>query len=35
MGNYTNKKSANIFGFFTLILMTAAAVLLVYLQLKE
>lgn len=34
MGNYTNGKKSNILGFATLILMTVAAVVLVYLQLK-
>lgn len=32
MGKYTNKPGANIFGFAALILMTVAAVLLIYLQ---
>lgn len=34
MGKYTNKPGANIFGFAALILMTVAAVLLIYLQLS-
>ena len=33
MGKYTNKRGANIFGFTALILMTVAAVFLIYLQL--
>jgi Mn2+/Fe2+ NRAMP family transporter len=35
MGKYTNSKGANILGFVTLVLMTAAAVALIYLQLTE
>ncbi len=33
MGEYTNEKTSNILGFTTLILMTVAAVVLVYMQL--
>jgi NRAMP (natural resistance-associated macrophage protein)-like metal ion transporter len=33
MGKYTNGKTSNIFGFLTLVLMTVAAVVLVYMQL--
>lgn len=35
MGEHTNGKFSNIFGFLALILMTVAAVLLIYLQLKK
>lgn len=35
MGGYTNGKLSNILGFSTLILMTVAAVVMIYLQLKE
>ncbi len=35
MGKYTNGRMANILGFTTLLLMTAAAVVLIYLQLTE
>lgn len=35
MGKYTNGKISNILGFSTLILMTAAAVILIYIQLTE
>jgi NRAMP (natural resistance-associated macrophage protein)-like metal ion transporter len=35
MGKYTNGRMANILGFATLLLMTAAAVVLIYLQLTE
>jgi Mn2+/Fe2+ NRAMP family transporter len=33
MGKHTNGKTSNILGFATLVLMTAAAVILVYMQL--
>jgi hypothetical protein len=33
MGNYTNELRSNIFGFTALVLMTVAAVILVYFQL--
>jgi NRAMP (natural resistance-associated macrophage protein)-like metal ion transporter len=35
MGNYTNSKATNLLGFTTLLLMTVAAVILVYMQLTE
>lgn len=35
MGKYTNGKTSNIFGFLTLVLMSIAAVVLVYMQLTE
>ena len=35
MGKYTNGKTSNILGFATLVLMTVAAVILVYMQLTE
>ena len=35
MGNYTNNKVANILGITTLLLMTAAGIVLVYLQVSD
>ena len=35
MGKHTNGKTSNILGFATLVLMTAAAVILVYMQLTD
>ena len=32
MGKYTNGKMSNVFGFSTLVLMTAAAITLLYIQ---